>query len=162
MAKITVSELQKTVAALEARIASLEAQVAKTMVVRPTAAFAPSERQVTKLRLILDVEFETNGEPIESLSAMLEDIPRRAASEGLLTASTCAEVSSWTCKVVDATEPVRVTIEVECGEIVDCSASQPVDVVIIDQDFDEPVITVHAAGRTEATFRHGGFVPDAG
>lgn len=62
----------------------------------------------------------------------------------------------------DATEPVRVTIEVEGGGIVDCSASQPVDVVIIDQDFDEPVITVYAAGRTEATFRHGGFVPGAG
>ena len=43
MAKVTVAELTKVVDLLAARVASLEATVAKTVVVRPTAVFAPSE-----------------------------------------------------------------------------------------------------------------------
>lgn len=43
MAKITVSELQKTVASLEARVKTLEAQASKVFVARPTTAFVPSE-----------------------------------------------------------------------------------------------------------------------
>jgi hypothetical protein len=104
---------------------------------------------MTHLRLTLDVEIETNGEPIESLIAILEDIPRHAASEGLLTASTCAEVASWTCRVEHAPEPIRITMEVEGGAIVDCTANQPVDVMILDHDLDEPVVKVLAVGRPE-------------
>ena len=43
MAKVTVTELTKVIDLLAARVASLEATVAKTVVVRPTAVFAPSE-----------------------------------------------------------------------------------------------------------------------
>lgn len=43
MAKVTVAELQKTIAALAGRVAALEAQATKTVVVRPTTIFAPSE-----------------------------------------------------------------------------------------------------------------------
>ena len=52
-----------------------------------------------KLRLVLDVDFVSNGTPRETLEANLKRICDRAADEGLISAQTEAEVDSWHCRV---------------------------------------------------------------
>lgn len=52
-----------------------------------------------KLRLIVDVEYLPYGVKKEHLKDMLEDIVRHAASEGLFTNYTDAEVETYSCVV---------------------------------------------------------------
>lgn len=61
-------------------------------------------RDKIKLRLVLDVEYDPQGETPESLSEMLADIAKRAASNGQMTGDTPAEVDEWRFKVEDVTE----------------------------------------------------------
>lgn len=52
-----------------------------------------------KLRLIMDVEYEPDGVSEQELREMLDSVPRRATSEGMLTQDTPATVESWTSRI---------------------------------------------------------------
>jgi hypothetical protein len=53
-----------------------------------------------KLRMILDVEFETNGEPdLRQLECNLDWIAAHASLHGLMSEDTKAEVKQWQVKV---------------------------------------------------------------
>ncbi len=56
------------------------------------------------LRLILDVHYDPNGTPEQELTHFLSYIARYAASAGMLTHASPAEVESWSHRVerVDA------------------------------------------------------------
>ena len=54
-----------------------------------------------KLRLILDIEYETNGTPVPELKEMMKYITHNAAGEGLMTGGTEAEVNTWKAEVIE-------------------------------------------------------------
>lgn len=51
------------------------------------------------LRLILDVVYELNGEPVEVLKEQLRQVASSSAGNGTMTGSTDALVESWECGV---------------------------------------------------------------
>lgn len=57
-----------------------------------------------KVRLILDVEYDPNGVPPQVLRDMLEYIPQMAASNGLMSGDTEAEVATWVARTVEVEE----------------------------------------------------------
>ena len=52
-----------------------------------------------KLRLILDVDYNPNGVSRDYLENLLDGIAQSAASDGLMTGETEAEVVSWNATV---------------------------------------------------------------
>lgn len=55
--------------------------------------------KLVRARLTLDVVFQPNGTPVETLLANLRRIPELAAGEGLMSGSTEAYVESWEAEV---------------------------------------------------------------
>ena len=51
--------------------------------------------KIAKFRLVLDVDYELNGENKEALKTILFNIPDYLANRGLLTNETDACVDSW-------------------------------------------------------------------
>jgi hypothetical protein len=56
---------------------------------------------MTKLRLVLDVDYIPDGTSKERLEEMLKDIASYAADRGLMTGDTAAYVDSWHARVED-------------------------------------------------------------
>lgn len=52
-----------------------------------------------KRRLVIDVEYDLNGENIDTLEGLLEQIATGASNRGLLSGDTMATVESWSYKV---------------------------------------------------------------
>jgi len=57
------------------------------------------DKGITKLRLVIDVDYFNNGEAEETLEHLLKAIAAKAANDGLMTGETPAEVETWTAKV---------------------------------------------------------------
>jgi hypothetical protein len=62
---------------------------------------APGQR----LRLIMDVTYQLNGEPIAEMRRLLQRIVEMAAGEGLLTGETAAEVEQYSARTENPDEP---------------------------------------------------------
>jgi len=58
-----------------------------------------ADKGITKLRLVIDVDYLNNGEAEETLEHLLKSIADSAANDGLMTGETSAEVDTWTAKV---------------------------------------------------------------
>jgi len=83
-----------------AELQSLASYIAPDDVELLEAAGIPEFSETTRMKLILDVTFETHGVPVEDLKANLEGIAKHAAGEGLITGDSEAEVKTWEAKVV--------------------------------------------------------------
>jgi hypothetical protein len=60
------------------------------------------------LRLTIDVIYEPNGVPEEDLRTMLGQLPNNAASDGMFTRNTPAEVSTWEYEITSP-KPIKTT-----------------------------------------------------
>jgi hypothetical protein len=59
----------------------------------------PVNNKPITLSLIVNVTYEPNGESEDTLRELLYEVAKRAASEGLLSGGTNAEVVSWNSEV---------------------------------------------------------------
>lgn len=66
-----------------------------------------NDQATHEARLILDVKYDLNRVPPETLHQLLKDLVQRALSEGLLTGHTEAEVASYEVTVVAKPEPLE-------------------------------------------------------
>ena len=55
--------------------------------------------KIAKFRLVLDVDYELNGEDKETLHDILFRIPEFLAGKGPMTGETAAEVDRWSASV---------------------------------------------------------------
>jgi len=55
-----------------------------------------------KLRLIIDVEYDLNGERESEMKEMLHSAAGHINSEGMFTGSSTAEVASWDYRIVES------------------------------------------------------------
>ena len=85
-----------------------------------------------KLKLNVEVEYDLNGASKETLVENLKYIASNAAGNGLMSADTEAEVTSWKSEVTS--EPPKIVISVIGGVADVQSAPEDVEVVIIDHD----------------------------
>lgn len=60
----------------------------------------------TKLRLTIEVEYDLNGESVQTLKSYLFDLADRAAGEGMLTGCTDAEIVAWSANVDEVNDHV--------------------------------------------------------
>lgn len=58
-----------------------------------------------KLRLIVDVEYDSEGVPARVLRDMLEYIPQMASSNGMMSGDTEATVDTWSMRTVEVLDP---------------------------------------------------------
>lgn len=54
---------------------------------------------ILKLRVTIDITYETNGESATDLIRMAHRIAEHAAGQGMMTENTAAEVDEWTDRV---------------------------------------------------------------
>lgn len=72
----------------------------------PENAASETVGPVTRMRLTLDVDYRLNGESPELMAEFLRVLCDHAASNGMLTRSSHAEVETWDAKAVQLPEPL--------------------------------------------------------
>jgi len=96
---------------------------------------------VKKMRLTIDIEYDTQGIPGETLKKILAAIPERAASNGSFSGYTPAEVESWSYSIQDITDEKpaaarkpRILVVVNRGLCEQVVTDAPADVLLRDLD----------------------------
>lgn len=72
------------------------------------------------LRLILDVEFDPQGESVDTLKRNLSQVVRDAANNGTLTGETAATVEKYTFSVIPLDRQTGQHLFAHCGGIPKC------------------------------------------
>lgn len=75
------------------------------------------------MRLIIEIDYDLNGVPVESMIQALKRIPMNAAGDGWFTGSTEAEVDAYSVKVEDLTADIE-NPQVKKGEQVVCNHAE--------------------------------------
>lgn len=94
-----------------------------------------------KLRLVLDIEYDENGVPVDTLKHLLSAIPLRAAGDGAFTGSTPAEVETWSYSIKEMTAEMptserkpRILVVVNRGLCEEVVTETPAEVLVRDMD----------------------------